>query len=116
LLNNRLLINILLTLENSMNLDDNTITTKIFSALDNFLTTYINKSKKNSNTAKLINQHLSENQTYFPRILTKLFNFIIFEDYSNQWSISRVMISLIVINPKVFFFLNISFLKSYKLK
>jgi exportin-7 len=100
-LNNRLFMSMLFTLENSMKNDDNSITTKVFSSLDNFLTFYILKVKKNSYSAKLINQHLSENQSLLPKILTKLFNFIIFEDYSNQWSISRVMLSLIVINPKV---------------
>lgn len=44
---------------------------------------------------------------YMFKILKALFEIILFEDCGNQWSLSRPMLSLIVINEKVTYIINL---------
>ena len=41
-------------------------------------------------------------QGLFPELLKTLFEIILFEDCSNQWSLSRPMLSLILVNEQIF--------------
>jgi len=47
-------------------------------------------------------QHIAECPRLFPEILKTLFEIVLFEDCANQWSISRPMLSLILINEQMF--------------
>jgi len=38
----------------------------------------------------------------FPRLLTTLFEVVLFEDCSNQWSLSRPMLTLILVTEPVY--------------
>uniref|UniRef100_A0A0E0GQI5 Importin N-terminal domain-containing protein n=1 Tax=Oryza nivara TaxID=4536 RepID=A0A0E0GQI5_ORYNI len=47
-------------------------------------------------------RHIGEFPTLFPQILKTLFEIIIFEDAGNQWSLSRPILSLIMISEQMF--------------
>jgi hypothetical protein len=46
-------------------------------------------------------EHLRQQPALLPEILHSLFEIILFEENSNQWSLSRPMLSLILINEPV---------------
>jgi exportin-7 len=52
-------------------------------------------------------RHIGEFPTLFPQILKTLFEIIIFEDAGNQWSLSRPILSLIMISEQVLVFLKL---------
>jgi exportin-7 len=47
-------------------------------------------------------EHLRQQPALLPEILRSLFEIILFEENSNQWSLSRPMLSLILINEPVY--------------
>lgn len=47
-------------------------------------------------------QHVAARPGMFPDILKLLFEIVLFEDCANQWSLSRPMLSLILVNESVF--------------
>ncbi len=49
-----------------------------------------------------IEAHLRQQPHLLPEILKALFEIILFEECSNQWSLSRPMLSLILINEGVY--------------
>ena len=49
-----------------------------------------------------IAEHLRQRPDLFPGILATLFEIVLFEDCSNQWSLSRPMLSLILINEQIY--------------
>ena len=49
-------------------------------------------------------EHLQQRPELLPTLLTTLFEIVLFEDCPNQWSLSRPMLSLILINEQVSFF------------
>ncbi len=49
-----------------------------------------------------IESHLRQQPHLLPEILKTLFEIILFEECSNQWSLSRPMLSLILINEAVY--------------
>ena len=48
-------------------------------------------------------EHLQQRPELLPTLLTTLFEIVLFEDCPNQWSLSRPMLSLILINEQVGF-------------
>lgn len=53
-------------------------------------------------TAKALARHLAEMPNLLPEMLRTLFDIVLFEDCSNQWSLSRPMLSLILVNEGIF--------------
>lgn len=47
-------------------------------------------------------EHLRQHPDLLPRVLSTLFEIVLFEDCSNQWALSRPMLSLILINEPVY--------------
>jgi exportin-7 len=95
-------LKLLASLEEGIKLEDLGLSSQICAALDHLCTYYYTQVKKNTPQAQLLQKHLKQNQDVFPRILAQFFNMIMFQECGNQWSLSRTMLSLIVINP-VFF-------------
>ena len=58
--------------------------------------------EKPQEAARRMGEHLQQHPGLFPGILRTLFEIIVFEDCSNQWSLSRPMLSLILLNEPVF--------------
>lgn len=49
-----------------------------------------------------IAEHVRQNPDLFPRALSTLFEIVLFEDCTNQWSLSRPMLSLILVSESVY--------------
>jgi hypothetical protein len=50
-----------------------------------------------------MSENLRQRPDVFPALLTTLFEIVLFEECSNQWSLSRPMLSLILVNEQVRF-------------
>lgn len=90
------------SLEEGIKLDDMSLSSQICAALDHLCTYYYVQAKKNSPQAQMLQNHLKQSPDLFPRTLALFFNMIMFQECGNQWSLSRTMLSLIVINPAFF--------------
>ena len=51
--------------------------------------------------AQAIGEHLRQRPELFPSILSTLFEIALFENCTNQWSLSRPMLPLILLNEQV---------------
>jgi exportin-7 len=49
--------------------------------------------------SEAICQHVANQPGLFPDMLRTLFDIVLFEDCANQWSLSRPMMSLILVRP-----------------
>lgn len=49
-----------------------------------------------------ISEHLRRRPELLPQTLSTLFEIVLFEDCSNQWSLSRPMLSLILLNEQIY--------------
>ncbi|KAJ7516733.1 hypothetical protein O6H91_22G068900 [Diphasiastrum complanatum] len=97
---------ILGSLESGLKCLDVSISSQCASAVDNLAAFYFNNitsgEAPSSTTAINLSRHIAECPTIFPEILKSLFEIVLFEDCANQWSLSRPMLSLILINEQVF--------------
>ncbi|XP_058785699.1 uncharacterized protein LOC131660492 isoform X1 [Vicia villosa] len=104
------------SLESGLKGLDTSISSQCASAVDNLVAFYFNNIKlgENPNLPASVNlaRHIAECPTLFPEILKTLFEILLFEDCSNQWSLSRPMLSLILINEKTFSDLKAQILSS----
>ena len=53
-------------------------------------------------TLQAMAEHLRQRPELFPGLLSTLFEIVLFEDCHNQWSLSRPMLSLILINEQIY--------------
>lgn len=51
---------------------------------------------------KVMAEHLQRRPDLLPGLLNTLFEVVLFEECSNQWSMSRPMLSLILINEQIY--------------
>lgn len=49
-----------------------------------------------------IGGHLQQRPELLPQTLSTLFEIVLFEDCTNQWSLSRPMLSLILLNEQIY--------------
>ncbi|CAI5957507.1 unnamed protein product [Closterium sp. NIES-65] len=95
---------------------DVSISSQCASAVDNLAAYYFNNvtagDAPSSPAALTIAQHLAECPTLFPEILKTLFEIVLFEDCANQWSLSRPMLSLILVNEQLYNDLKLQILSS----
>ena len=49
-----------------------------------------------------IARHLQQRPELLPQLMTTLFEIVLFDDCSNQWSLSRPMLALILVNEPIF--------------
>ena len=94
------------SLETGVKCLDVSISSQCASAVDNLAAFYFNNitMEETPTSAAALNlaRHIAECPTLFPEILKSLFEIVLFEDCSNQWSLSRPMLSLILINEQIF--------------
>eukprot|EP00899_Mesostigma_viride_P004716 jgi/Mesvir1/14245/Mv09683-RA.1 len=85
---------------------DVSISSQCASAIDNLAAFYFNNALNQTEpitpAAAAMAKHLTEQPQLFPEILKTLFEIVLFEDCANQWSLSRPMLSLILINEQIF--------------
>ncbi|XP_027114232.1 exportin-7 isoform X1 [Coffea eugenioides] len=93
------------SLESGLKGLDGGISSQCASAIDNLASYYFNNitmgEAPTSPAAVSLARHVSECPTMFPEILKTLFEIVLFEDLGNQWSLSRPMISLILVNEQI---------------
>jgi exportin-7 len=52
--------------------------------------------------AQRMAEHVRAVPQLFPELLRTLFEIVLFEECSNQWSLSRPMLSLILVNEQIY--------------
>ncbi|URE05708.1 hypothetical protein MUK42_19697 [Musa troglodytarum] len=86
------------------------------SAIDNLASFYFNNitvgEMPPSPATMNLARHVAECPNLFAEILKTLFEIVLFEDCGNQWSLSRPMLSLILISEQVFNDLKVQILAS----
>ncbi|CAO2833097.1 unnamed protein product [Amaranthus hypochondriacus] len=85
---------------------DTNITSQCASTIDNLATFYFNNitmGEAPSLPASIsLARHIAECPTLFSELLKTLFELVLFEDCSNQWSLSRPILSLILISEQIY--------------
>ncbi|XP_030465561.1 uncharacterized protein LOC115684822 isoform X1 [Syzygium oleosum] len=104
------------SLESGLKGLDTNISSQCASAVDNLAAYYFNNitmgEAPNSPAAINLARHIADCPTLFPEILKTLFEIVLFEDCGNQWSLSRPMLSLILISEQIFSDLKAQILSS----
>lgn len=95
---------------------DSSVSSQCASAVDSLAVFYFNHitSGEAPTSPASINlaRHIAECPSLFPEILKTLFEIVLFEDCGNQWSLSRPMLSLILISEQIFADLKAQILSS----
>jgi exportin-7 len=104
------------SLETGVKSLDVNISSQCASAVDNLSAFYFNnitmEDTPTSVAALNMARHIAECPNLFPEILKSLFEIVLFEECSNQWSLSRPMLSLILINEQIFNGLKVQILST----
>ncbi|XP_054783087.1 uncharacterized protein LOC129290362 isoform X1 [Prosopis cineraria] len=99
-------LHIVKSLESGLKGLDTGISSQCASSVDNLAAFYFNNitmgEAPNLPGAVNLARHIAECPNLFTEILKDLFEIILFEDCGNQWSLSRPMLSLIVISEQIF--------------
>lgn len=94
------------SLESGLKGLDTSISSQCASAIDNLAAFYFHNitmgEAPSSPAAVSLARHMGECPTLFPEILKTLFELVLFEDRPNQWSLSRPILSLILISEQIF--------------
>ncbi|XP_039036143.1 exportin-7-like isoform X2 [Hibiscus syriacus] len=99
-------MHIVSSLESGLKDLDINISSQCAAAVDNLAAFYFNNitmgEAPTSPAAVKLSQHIADCPSLFPQILKTLFEIVLFEDCGNQWSLSRPMLSLILISEQIF--------------
>ncbi|XP_064966171.1 uncharacterized protein LOC103986231 isoform X2 [Musa acuminata AAA Group] len=109
-------MHIIASLESGLKGLDAGISSQCASAIDNLASFYFNNitvgEMPPSPATMSLARHVVECPNLFAEILKTLFEIVLFEDCGNQWSLSRPMLSLILISEQVFNDLKVQILAS----
>ncbi|KAL9235176.1 hypothetical protein vseg_009963 [Gypsophila vaccaria] len=104
------------SLESGLKGLDSNISSQCASAIDHLATFYFNNITMGEAptlpTAINLSRYIAECPTLFPEILKTLFELYLFEDCLNQWSLSRPILALILINEQIYSDLKVQILAS----
>ncbi|MED6204293.1 hypothetical protein PIB30_008113 [Stylosanthes scabra] len=104
------------SLESGLKGLDTSISSQCASAVDNLAAFYFNNITMGEAptlpASVNLTCHIAECPNLFPEILKTLFEIILFEDCGNQWSLSRPMLSLILLSEQIFSDLKVQILSS----
>lgn len=104
------------SLESGLKVLDANIKSQCASAVDNLATFYFEHitTGESPTTPVALNlaQHLADCPNIFLEILKTLLEIVLFEDCGNQWSLSRPMLSMILISEEMFSNLRAQILSS----
>ncbi|XP_074310718.1 uncharacterized protein LOC141646709 [Silene latifolia] len=105
-LDTNIFVRIAESLESGLKGLDTNISSQCASAIDNLGTFYFNNitmgEAPSLPAAVNLSRHIAECPKLFPEILKTLFEYYLFEDCSNQWSLSRPILSLILISEQLY--------------
>jgi len=98
---------ILTSLELGLKSTDVGISTSCASAVDDLAGYYFRHLIQGTDTptpaaAQRMAEHVLATPLLFPELLRTLFEIVLFEECSNQWSLSRPMLSLILVNESIY--------------
>ncbi|GAQ78625.1 Nuclear transport receptor RanBP16 [Klebsormidium nitens] len=97
---------IMQSLEAGLKCLDVSISSQCASSVDNLAAFYFSNitvgEAPSTPAAVNLARHIAASPSLFPEILKTLFEIVLFEDCGNQWSLSRPMLSLILINEQIF--------------
>ncbi|KAK9862581.1 hypothetical protein WJX84_002726 [Apatococcus fuscideae] len=98
---------ILISLDSGLRNLEPSISSQCATAVENLAASYLKNSQAfgaevTSPAAQAIGQHLQQRPELLPQLMTTLFEIVLFDDCSNQWSLSRPMLALILINEPIF--------------
>ena len=96
---------IVTSLDSGLKALDVGISSQCAAALDNLAGYYFRHmpgGEEPNAAGAAIAEHLRAQPDLFPRALHTLFEIVLFEDCSNQWSLSRPMLSLILVSEPVY--------------
>lgn len=96
---------IVTSLEQGVKSLDLSISSQSASAIDNLAAYYFKhqpRGEKPNEAGAALASHLATHPDALPRLLTTLFEVVLFEDCSNQWSLSRPMLTLILVTESVY--------------
>jgi exportin-7 len=95
-----------LYLETGLKSLDVNISYQCASAVDDLAVFYFNnltmEGSPRAVAALNMAQHIADCPNLFPKILRSLFEIVLFEECSNQWNLSRSILSLILMNDQIF--------------
>ncbi|URE05702.1 hypothetical protein MUK42_19697 [Musa troglodytarum] len=115
-LDTNMFMHIIASLESGLKGLDAGISSQCASAIDNLASFYFNNitvgEMPPSPATMNLARHVAECPNLFAEILKTLFEIVLFEDCGNQWSLSRPMLSLILISEQVFNDLKVQILAS----
>jgi exportin-7 len=98
---------ILSTISDGLSSLDSIISTSCCSALDHIITYLFKRLSKQKRAQQqqqtTLEQVYQQQPQVFQQLLTTVVNIIIFEDCRNQWSMSRPLLGLILLNEQVIF-------------
>ncbi|KAK9122587.1 hypothetical protein Sjap_012189 [Stephania japonica] len=98
-------MHIVASLESGLKGLDSNISSQCASSIDSLAAYYFNQitvgEAPASPASVNLARHVAECPSLFPELLKTLFEIVLFEDYGNQWSLSRPMLSLILINQQM---------------
>ncbi|KAF2323697.1 hypothetical protein GH714_036637 [Hevea brasiliensis] len=104
------------SLESGLKGLDTNISSQCASAVDNLAAFYFNNITMGEAptlpAALNLARHIVDCPNLFPEILKTLFEIVLFEDCGNQWSLSRPMLSLILLSEQIFSDLKAQILSS----
>lgn len=86
---------------------DVSISSQCAAAIDNLAVFYFSAANPTVGEtpapgAEALARHISAQPALFPDMLRTLFDIVLFEDCANQWSLSRPMLSLILVNEQIY--------------
>jgi exportin-7 len=81
------------------------ITSRCCNAIDQIVSFHLGKPGKSrdASAVAIIGSHISSCMDTFADVLKSLFKKVLWEECQNQWTVSRPMLSLILLNPQVIF-------------
>lgn len=103
--NTQTFTHIIYSLEEGLKCLDTTISSQCASAVDNIATFYYTRlpiDESSDDAAKAIATHLANVSNALLDILQVLFELVLYQDCANQWSLSRAMLPLILLNESYF--------------
>lgn len=93
------------SLESGIKSLDVSISSQCASAIDNLAGYYFKHrpdGEKPNEAGAALAERLARHPNAFPQVLTTLFEVVLFEDCSNQWSLSRPMLTLILVTESIY--------------
>lgn len=96
----QIFVQIMGTLQEGLQSSDNQISSKCCMTLEHLLEFQQESFGKQESVRMAFQQHVSSNPNLFPYFLLILFRRLLFEDWSNIWTLSRPMFGLMCLFPQ----------------